>query len=356
MKTNVRISAIAKDEGAYLVDWIFHHFYFGFDSIDIYINKTTDNSKEICNKLSNKFNIRVLDGDDFVTEYGGDFQKHVYEHAYNLAKEEGVTNLLFLDIDEFWTPRNFKTSIHEHLEENSHSDIICYEWGIPAHDSLPFSTPFSEHQKILKNYHLKSLFKTSIDISVIGIHNVLSERATYVLADGSTPNFDEKNKATIIATDTIGPLKEVFILHRVARSQVEYVSLLGKGRPSTQNSLKNNRWGFIRANDGVDFSIIEEHILDYKSKLSSLIDTLHLRKDINEARCFVLERFKYVVDFIINSGSHNIVIHQNILKNITLPSVLFVINAVSSNAFVDIKSVYEFVASDLDKVDINKFN
>ena len=30
---NVKIIAIAKDEGAYLAEWIHHHLYFGFSEI-----------------------------------------------------------------------------------------------------------------------------------------------------------------------------------------------------------------------------------------------------------------------------------------------------------------------------------
>lgn len=46
MKTELKIKlvAIAKDEAAYLPEWIFHHLYFGFDQIDIYVNNTSDNT------------------------------------------------------------------------------------------------------------------------------------------------------------------------------------------------------------------------------------------------------------------------------------------------------------------------
>ena len=49
----VKVVAIAKDEGAYIAEWIFHHLYFGFDAIDIYVNRTTDNT---CQNLNLKCN------------------------------------------------------------------------------------------------------------------------------------------------------------------------------------------------------------------------------------------------------------------------------------------------------------
>lgn len=37
-----KIIAVAKDEGAYLAEWIFYHLYKGFDEIEVLINRTTD--------------------------------------------------------------------------------------------------------------------------------------------------------------------------------------------------------------------------------------------------------------------------------------------------------------------------
>ena len=51
MKINTKLIAIAKNEGAYLPQWIYHHFSIGFDEIEIYINDTTDNSIAICEKI-----------------------------------------------------------------------------------------------------------------------------------------------------------------------------------------------------------------------------------------------------------------------------------------------------------------
>ena len=44
MKAKVKLVAIAKNEAAYLPQWIHHHFSIGFNEIEIFINDTTDNS------------------------------------------------------------------------------------------------------------------------------------------------------------------------------------------------------------------------------------------------------------------------------------------------------------------------
>ncbi|WP_080973255.1 glycosyltransferase family 2 protein [Aeromonas hydrophila] len=322
MTINVRIAAIAKDEGAYLPQWIYHHFYFGFNSIDIYVNQTTDNSADICKKISSFYNVRVQDGDALVSSHGANFQKAAYEHAFEIAKKEGVTHLMFIDIDEFWTPLDFTMNVHEHIEKYKENDVLCYEWAIPSHDDKPFSLPFSTSQKLLKNYHLKCLFNTGIDVNNIGIHNVISVAANYAMADGSSPRFDSDTKATIFPEDTVGPLKEVFVLHRVARSQVEYISLLGKGRPSTKNKLKNNRWGFINSNSGVDFNISEQLLNNYTSGLSELIAKSKIDADINSAVTFVMDRFRQVVLTISSAENEDLESNERLLSNIELRSVL----------------------------------
>lgn len=336
MQKKIRIAAIAKDEGAYLAQWIFHHFHFGFDSIDIYINQTTDNSQEICSKLSRNFNVRVQDGDALVRSHGANFQKAAYEHAYEMALKEEVSHLLFIDIDEFWTPLDFTTTVHEHLENHENSDVLCYEWGVPANDNISFSSPFSTNQKILKNYHLKCLFNTKINIKEIGIHNVVSETAKYVLADGTTPHFDSASKATIRIKDTTGPMKDVFILHRLSRSEIEYVSLLGKGRPSTKNKLKNNRWGFIDSNSGLSFDIPHKILDKYNKDFQDLLNVLDLERDINESIWFVLERFKKVIDIVYNSDSSDIETHEKLLTNVKLLSVVTALKEANSNHKQDI--------------------
>ena len=50
MEAKIKLVAIAKNEAAYLPQWIHHHFSIGFNEIEIFINDTTDNSLAICEK------------------------------------------------------------------------------------------------------------------------------------------------------------------------------------------------------------------------------------------------------------------------------------------------------------------
>lgn len=38
---------IVKDEVVYFIEWVYYYFYFGFDDIEIYINRILDNFVEV---------------------------------------------------------------------------------------------------------------------------------------------------------------------------------------------------------------------------------------------------------------------------------------------------------------------
>lgn len=83
----IKLIAIAKDEAAYLPDWIFHHLYFGFDSIDIYVNNTTDNTNDLKLFLEKEHRVSFIDGDSFFDPSVAKPQESVYKHALDLAKK-----------------------------------------------------------------------------------------------------------------------------------------------------------------------------------------------------------------------------------------------------------------------------
>ena len=78
----IKLIAIAKNEAANLPQWVFHHFRIGVDSIDVYINGSSDNSLEISRKI-NSFEPRFkfYDADHRLKKCalkGKNFQKHIY--------------------------------------------------------------------------------------------------------------------------------------------------------------------------------------------------------------------------------------------------------------------------------------
>ncbi|WP_209280829.1 glycosyltransferase family 2 protein, partial [Pseudomonas viridiflava] len=103
------MAAIAKDEGAYIPQWVYHHLFFGFDEIEIWLNNTTDSSEAILSALS------VFCGADKIKFRNADvllnrclkeelpFQQTVYSKIYAETLRESVcSHIIFLDLDEFW--------------------------------------------------------------------------------------------------------------------------------------------------------------------------------------------------------------------------------------------------------------
>ena len=55
MNTVIKLVAIAKNEALYIPAWVYHHFKIGIDYIEIHINNTTDNSVEVCERISSNY-------------------------------------------------------------------------------------------------------------------------------------------------------------------------------------------------------------------------------------------------------------------------------------------------------------
>ncbi|WP_429034787.1 glycosyltransferase family 2 protein [Aeromonas media] len=319
----IKISAIAKDESAYLSEWIYHHLVFGFTNIEIYVNNTSDNSYSLLRKISEKHPVKIINADALHLESGTGFQRAAYLDAYNRSKEDGTSYLMFLDIDEFWTPIDFRTNIKTFLTEMNLPDVVSFEWCFPNDEHLPFGRPYKESNKLIKNYHVKSIFNMAIDIDDINVHNVISNSAKFILSDGSSFESNDEHKYMVSLDELKKDIYRPYILHRVTRSQIEYVSLLGRGRPSTTGKIKDNRWGFIsQPNDSVDFLIDKALVNDYNAKYASFISHSEVEDDINEGRRFVIKRFWGIVKYISVATDTDHLVLMNVLKNITLESVL----------------------------------
>lgn len=318
----IKLVAIAKDECAYLAEWIFHHFEFGFDAIDIYINGTTDESLNLLKSIRNKYPINIIEADELLSKAGKRFQVSAYEDAYYRTSKENYTHIFFLDIDEFWTPKNFKTGIKEFIKYLGNPDVISFEWCVPSDEQNLFRKPFLKSNKYLKNYHVKSLLKITDRLEQINIHNSYIKNGDYRLADGSKLVSDLKHKYRVDEKDERGPIKDAFVLHRVTRSPIEYVSLLGRGRPSEALKIKDNRWGHITSTPNEkEFNVCEKRLTEYYLRYNQFLELLDLCEIIGSAREFVLDRYKKVVSRIPFIEGGNETTLNKVLKNVELPSV-----------------------------------
>jgi len=308
-ESRVRLVAIAKDEGAYLPQWIHHHLSFGFNEIEIYVNNTTDNTIEVLETIQKKYpQVAFIDADYMYDLPECEvFQHYAYNYAYQKAVKEKISHLLFLDIDEFWTPLDFESGIHDCLLEYSNADIISFEWVLKRNEETPFSYPFAYTNSVNKNHLVKSIFDISLKIDKVETHNVKSSKSINILANGKPhprPNCYSVDDYNINYT----PIKKYFILHRVWRSQLEYLASIGQGMKAFVSEdvvgfdFKSNRDGYLLPENRITTLDFDKNLVEQReNKYKRFIEECNLAELLGLAMKSVVNR----VDIISSKIKEN---------------------------------------------------
>jgi len=299
---NIKLVAIAKDEAAYLSEWVFHHLYFGFDEIDIYINFTSDESEKLLRKIGKQYPVNLhfvenlippdsLVNDKYLSERFLTYNKlqaRAYSDAVARSLEMGkTTHIAFLDIDEFWTPVNFKKGIKNVLTDLGLPDVASFYWKNKVNEAL-FQRPFQSKIYFQENPHYKTIVKLSPDIMIMNTHRTLHKSCIDKFGDRYNEKQLELNS------------KQAFILHRFQRHEIEYLSMLGRGDPTSpyKFSLKFTRSGFHQPLNPSSLCFDESLINNYDKEYEDFVIENELTNFINTGRAFVFERKKIVVEYI----------------------------------------------------------
>lgn len=221
-------------------------------------------------------------------------------------------------------------SIHRCLEDTGYPDVISFAWANKVDEDDAFSGPYSQHTRLSKGVHIKSLFRTSLKIRQIEVHNVRSNNATYLLRDGR-PNVrkcDGKIDPRKVGAE--GP-KSFFIIHRIWRSQIEYLSRLTQrlnlertDRTVSTFELKRNRQGFLVSSEDAPESIfeIQKEVLDeYETDYQEFLSTCDLESSIEEAQEFIIDRAKMVWRELPAARANNPQLVEKLLSNVAIGEV-----------------------------------
>ncbi|MEE1672818.1 glycosyltransferase family 2 protein [Agarivorans aestuarii] len=318
----IKLAAIAKDEAAYLPEWIFHHLEFGFDEIEIYINNTSDNSLKILDKIVNRLPVKYRVVDELYNKSSRDFQFAAYKQLAIEAKTNGFDYVMFLDIDEFWTPSDFKSSIQDLVAKLNFPQAICLQWAMHCDEEKEFSVCHRDSLKVLKHTHVKTLFRTSAPWEKISAHNILGENISYILANGSSYIFPPEESDRAKLARSVETYKFCYVLHRAYRSEKEYISLLGRGRPST-TGIKSNRFGYYSENaTKIVLEYPSERVADHKRRYIEFIDSFELCHDIGTAKEFVDSRYNQVLAMIQSAKEKDYTTILRVLKGVKLEEVV----------------------------------
>ena len=165
----ILLAGIAKDEGAYLPEWIFYHLKLGIGKILIYVNNTTDNSLQILEKISKNYPVdyKVVDGIESFTKYDSiiepafknrnPLQSRAYADIYSNVDKSLFSHILFLDIDEFIYGRNGNS-----LRNITNSDAFLFNWYNLAGDITEFSL-IESAVRYVEDRYTKFIVRTGLD-------------------------------------------------------------------------------------------------------------------------------------------------------------------------------------------------
>lgn len=283
--TTIALCAIAKDEAAYLPEWILYHRWWGFDRFHVMLNGITDNSFAIMEKLASGMDGVSFETVDRLTTATSEdidellvpsffrrrnpLQARAYAHAYLRSKALGWDYVLFADIDEFFFDRSGRR-VADVVQSLGNPDLLYLRWFNCAGDRKEFST--LARKRFWGRYMRtkKFVIRTGLEsMKFLSPHEV------------SIPT--ESRQA--------GPTWPTLMLHRYYRSRLEYLALLSRGDTILNDStpLKLNRSGWWRR--GILSIAMEYSLIDQISRfIEDGIERCGLQPDLEIARRHVLDR------------------------------------------------------------------
>lgn len=244
---SIEIATVASNEGPYIAEWIHHHLSFGAQRIHIAVNRSTDHTAQIVRAIAqNDPRVVLVDGDAFDKPGASGFsiQTECYAQIRKSLRRAGKGNtvLLFIDIDEFWLPLNMTTTMPDWFAQSGWPVVATFNWlQVIGDDTL-----FEPTVKVNLRGRFDALVKTAalVDLPVFGIgpHTVLSLWPAR-RQNGSDLLTGLRDPSRTQTTPDAPP--PVFIAHRMFRSPVEYLAILGRDRPHEQGQpFKTNRFGY----------------------------------------------------------------------------------------------------------------
>jgi protein-L-isoaspartate O-methyltransferase len=231
MEKKVILCAIAKNESAYLVEWIsYHKFIVGFDEVLIYENDSTDDSNSLLQEL------QKLGLCQYITwnrKAGIPPQQTAYNHAIKTQKNI-YQWICFLDLDEFLVLKKYN-SIHDCISHFQHfADSISLNWrgfGSSFHDFYspePVMKRFTKcgEENLPFHKHMKSIVKID-SIQDINVHiHRLKPNCKYFHIDGIEINYgnnpnDEHIKGDGYINYEFGQINHYFLKSREECNSIE---------------------------------------------------------------------------------------------------------------------------------------
>lgn len=185
----VRLVAIAKNEGRFIVEWVSHHMSIGFRDIVVYDNESTDETAVVIDALSDAgVPIRRIPWSCSLQESP---QRSAYAHAFSSLAD--VEWMMMMDLDEFFVFRDSHKDMNDWLSTMP-SDVaaIGVNWltygssGVRDGNYGLVRDTFRSGcaRSFSNNRHIKTIFRPKM-VDKVRIHHVELTSGRYVHCDGS---------------------------------------------------------------------------------------------------------------------------------------------------------------------------
>jgi hypothetical protein len=288
--TTIALCAIAKDEAAYLPEWVLYHRWWGFDRIHVMLNGITDNSVTIMEKLAASLDGVTYETVDHLNTPAASeadrallrpsflklnpMQARSYAQAYARAGDRGWDYLFFADIDEFFFDRSGK-QVLDVLRDLGSPDVFYLRWFNCAGDRDEFCQ--LARNRLWGRYMRVEKFFVRTGLSPV--------------------EFFSPHKVTLPAGARQCDSKlTTVLLHRCYRSRLEYLALLGRGDTIVNGDtwLKLNRSGWW-ARGPLSFSMNRVLVAEIRQFIQNGIRECGIEHDLAIAQTHVRSRAEKVI-------------------------------------------------------------
>ncbi len=312
--TRIKLAAIAKNEGAYLAEWIFHHLYIGVDEIEIWLNNCTDNSASILKQIAqNEPRVKFVESTPIFRACEAaktSFQLVAYNTIFQTTKEsKSHTHIIFLDLDEYLIGPTLQSKLKELPERLEQPAIISFVWfsDSPLERKGRFGRTIKRKIDLYRMNHVKSMAQlNNSGITRPSHHNFATHPgATIINLLSSGEILDESNTLhdrQILSEEflekDISWINNWFIMHAVYRSKLEYCASLLRGRSHNgdKRALKTNRWGYrLQSNqEGCSIRIEwpKKDFAIYKQNRRFFFAQTQIKSATKLSRINLIERYK----------------------------------------------------------------
>lgn len=117
-----KLVGIVQNDEVNIAEWAFHHIYFGFDELELILNNNSDSTLTIVQRIAQAFpQVKIVIQDSFL---------HKSSSTFEFAQTCNFNCSLQLNVDEFWLPTNFTSSVKEflpHKIEPQLTKLPCFQ-------------------------------------------------------------------------------------------------------------------------------------------------------------------------------------------------------------------------------------